>query len=255
MDVLDFRDFYTTPLGHLVQENINEILHKIWPEFSESKNTTLASDKTNTTALAFGYPLPFLTEKSSQLAFMPAHMGVIGWPKNTNPRVALVEEDLFPLPDRVVDHLLVIHGLEVSLNPTAFLQECWRVLTAEGRLLVITPNRRSLWSCMDSTPLGRGRPYTMTQLSRILQQNSFTSLQCLRGLYTPPLDSNISLSFQHLFEKAGPIITRKFSGIVAIEAKKTVYEGAPAASYTRRLKVALASATATPSTANTHPDT
>lgn len=241
MDVTNFRDFYTTPLGDVVQSNIDALLKKIWPTLSAPQFST---KKNSNIALAYGYTLPYLTENSGQLAFMPAHMGVIGWPKR-RPRTALVEEDLFPLPDRCIDRLLVIHGLEISHNPTAFLEECWRVLSAEGKLLITTPNRRGLWSRVDSTPLGRGQPYTMTQLSRILRATSFTPTQFLRTLYTPPFNSNLSISAQTVFEKVGPLMMPKFSGLIAIEATKTVYSGAPVANYSRRLKVALTTARAT----------
>ncbi|MES2608073.1 MAG: methyltransferase domain-containing protein [Pseudomonadota bacterium] len=241
MDVLDFRDFYTTPLGDVVQSNVDALLKKLWPTVDAPQSS---AHKNRDVTLAYGYTLPYLKENSTQLAFMPADMGVIGWPKNS-PRIALVEEDLFPLPDRCVDRLFVIHGLEVSHNPMAFLEECWRVLSAEGKLLIIIPNRRGLWSRIDSTPLGRGQPYTMTQLSRLLRTTSFTPTQFLRTLYTPPFNSNLSISAQTLFEKAGPLIMPKFSGLIAIEASKTVYCGVPVANYSRRLKVALTTARAT----------
>lgn len=241
MDVLDFRDFYTTPLGDVVQSSVDLLLKKMWPTLYTPNSST---QKNQNITLAYGYTLPYLTENCGHLAFMPAHMGVIGWPKDC-PRIALVEEDLFPLPDRCIDRLFVIHGLENSHNPTAFLEECWRVLSAEGKLLIITPNRRGLWARLDSTPLGRGQPYTMTQLSRILRATSFSPTQFLRTLYTPPFNSNLGISSQALFEKTGPLILPKFSGLIAIEATKTIYSGVPVTSYSRRLKVALTTARAT----------
>ena len=254
MDVLDFRDFYATPLGDVVQSIVDALLKKIWPMLENTNQPAHNASKnkppkSREMMLAYGYTLPYVNEQSAQLAFMPAHMGVIGWPKES-PRTALVEEDLFPLPDRCIDRLCVIHGLENSHHPTAFLEECWRVLTAEGKLLIITPNRRSLWSRLDSTPLGRGKPYTMTQLSRLLQKTSFTPTQFARTLYTPPFNSNISISAQSLFEKIGPLIMPKFSGLVAIEAVKTVYSGAPIECYSRRLKAALTTARATAQAGN-----
>jgi hypothetical protein len=252
MDVLDFRDFYTTPLGDVVQSAINMIVQRVWPNFTSAETLPITSSK-NKITLAYGYALPYLNEKTTQVAFMPAHLGVIGWPKQS-PRIALVEEDLLPLPDRCVERMLVIHGLETSLNPTAFLEECWRVLSAEGHLLIITPNRRGLWAQRDSTPLGRGQPYTMTQLSRILRQTSFTPTKNLRALYTPPFDSHISISAHNIFEKIGPLITPKFSGLVAIKAVKTVYKGEAVPSYSRRLKIALTTAKAATAKGNDRAD-
>jgi hypothetical protein len=244
MDVIDFRDFYTTPLGEVVKSDINGILHKIWPDFSQASHTSSSqtlSLSNNKVTVAYGYTLPYLQDKGRHLVFMPANLGVIGWPKE-RPRTALIDEDLFPLPDQSVDRLLVIHGLEQSHNPKDFLEECRRVLAAEGRLLIITPNRRGLWSRRDATPLGHGVPYTMTQLSRLLRQGSFTPIKFERTLYTPPIDSNVTLSMQSLFEKVGASVLPKFSGLIAIEAIKTVYCGVPTASYSRRFQVALRTA-------------
>ncbi|MDP3372521.1 MAG: methyltransferase domain-containing protein [Candidatus Paracaedibacteraceae bacterium] len=237
MDVVDFRDFYATPLGAVVRSDVCALIHKMWPNFDVPSLNQKHKDIT----LTYGYPLPYLSESSHHLAFMPASIGVIGWPKNC-PRTALIEEDLFPLPDQSVDRLLVIHGLEISHNPTDLLEECRRVLVPEGRLLIITPNRRGLWARRDATPLGRGLPYTMTQLSRLLRGASLTPTQFMRTLYTPPIDSNFAVSMQSLFEKMGEFMIPKFSGLIAIEAVKTVYCGIPTAKYSRRFQVALRTA-------------
>ncbi len=246
MDVLDFREFYTTPLGDIVHSEINEVISKIWPHFQ----TPLANDPSIQRTLGYGFATPYLPEKSTYVTFMPAHTGVIGWPKNAPSRTALIEEDLLPLPDRCIDRLVVIHGFELCHNPIAFLEECWRVLTNEGRLLIITPNRRGLWARIDTTPFGHGRPYTMTQLTKCLKDASFAPTQTLRSLYTPPFNSNLGISLNPIFEKIGPYLFPKFSGLIAIESTKELYKAVPSASYSKRFKLNLATTYAGKQTAS-----
>ncbi len=53
----------------------------------------------------------------------------------------------------------MVHGLESSECQRDLLRETWRVLTGEGRLLVIAANRRGIWARLERTPLGWGEPY------------------------------------------------------------------------------------------------
>jgi len=50
------------------------------------------------------------------------------------------------------DCLLVIHGLELAEAQRPFLRELWRVLTAAGRLIIVAPNRTSLWAQFETSP-------------------------------------------------------------------------------------------------------
>lgn len=70
----------------------------------------------------------------------------------------LVDEDDLPLPDASIDRLLLMHALENSENTRLLLREVWRVLTPQGRLLAVVPNRRGLWAHLDATPLARATP-------------------------------------------------------------------------------------------------
>ena len=65
---------------------------------------------------------------------------------------------VLPLPDLSMDRIVVVHGLEYSENLRGFLREMWRVLSDGGRLLVVVPNRRSIWARADHTPFGHGHP-------------------------------------------------------------------------------------------------
>lgn len=212
MNVIDLKTFYKSLLSTMVQEQIINIINSVWPDFGQNENIH---------ELAYGYPCPYLINiKESLPIFMPAHMGAIVFPEPLNQTV-LIDEELFPLPDHSMERILVIHGLEYALNHQMLLAEIHRILKDDGSVVFIVPNRRSIWAQSDCTPLGSGRPYTMTQLKKQLTQSHFDIKQQKRALYTPPTTNNFLFSLSNMFENFGPRVANKFSGLVAIEAIKS----------------------------------
>jgi len=91
-------------------------------------------------------------------------MGVLSWPPRETGLgniVTVAREDEIPLPDLSINRILMVHGLEYAENTAQMLREMWRVLSDGGRLMVVVPNRRSIWARADHTPFGHGRPYSM----------------------------------------------------------------------------------------------
>ena len=122
-DVVDLRDFYETRLGQVARHMIRRGIRTMWPEI------------TGMSLLGLGYATPYLRqfrgEAERVVAFMPAGQGVIHWPLEGPPAVALSEETELPLPDYSVDRVLLVHGLESSPALAALLGEIWRVLTGD----------------------------------------------------------------------------------------------------------------------------
>jgi SAM-dependent methyltransferase len=226
LDVVDLREFYASPLGEVTQRLLAKLISSFWPNLKDHS------------FLGIGYPTPFMdslaqnTERS--LIFMPAEQGVIPWPEDGDNATALINEDCLPLPDESVDRILIVHSLEHADQVRPYLRELWRVLKSNGRLLILVPNRRSIWARVDETPFGHGNPYTMTQLSRLLRDNQFTPLNTARGLYALPCHFWLFTLLTPALEWLGNKILRKFSGVIAIEATKQVY----AACSVRKRRVA-----------------
>lgn len=218
-DVVNFCEFYSTPLGQVAGHQIQRCIHHIWP------------DLTGQNVLGIGYALPYLDFylKPSEcvFAFMPAQRGVVLWPDSGPSRIALIEEGSLPLPDQSVDRILMIHTLEHTERPRQLLREAWRVLRGQGRLLVIVPNRRSMWAHLESTPFGHGQPYTMTQLTTLLKSNLFMPVSTKRSLYMVPSQSRLMMACAPFLDQIGNQTLQKFSGIVCVEAMKQVYAGTP----------------------------
>lgn len=217
-DVIDLRDFYASSLGRIVKSDLEKLVAGLWPS------------KQGEVIVGLGYATPFLdlfdAEKNTVLAFMPARQGVLGWPSQKKNRSSLIEEDMLPLKDNSVDKLLLVHALESCHNVHYLLREASRVLAPDGKILLIVPNRRGVWSRSDQTPFGHGQPYTMTQLSNLLKASLFTPVSFLRGLYALPSSSRFVQSILSPFvENIAHACLQKFSGIVCIEAVKQVYAG------------------------------
>jgi SAM-dependent methyltransferase len=131
----------------------------------------------------------------------------------------------------------------VSERAGALLREMWRVLTPEGRLLLVVPNRRGVWARLDTTPFGVGRPYSRGQLEALLTDALFTPLQWTSALHMPPIDRQWLLRWATMFERVGARLWPGFAGVIIVEARKELMGALPApATAKRREKLAPAPA-------------
>jgi SAM-dependent methyltransferase len=218
-DIIDLREFYANPLGRAVRRLLRQRLRDFWPNVQ------------GMTVLGLGYATPYLRifegEAERVLAAMPGPQGVVRWPRGLPGRVMLVDEDDLPLPDASVDRLLLMHALENSENTRLLLREVWRVLTPQGRLLAVVPNRRGLWAHIEATPFGQGHPYTPPQLTRLMRDSMFSPTGSQAALWLPPSDRAFVIKAVNAWEKAGEILWKRFSGVLLVEAEKQVYAGVP----------------------------
>lgn len=234
-DIIDLREFYANPLGRAVRRLLRPRLRVFWPNVQ------------GLTVLGLGYATPYLRifegEADRVLAAMPGPQGVVRWPRGLPGRVMLVDEDDLPLPDASVDRLLLMHALENSENVRALLREVWRVLTPQGRLLAVVPNRRGLWAHIDATPFGQGHPYTPPQLTRLMRDSLFSPTAAQAALWLPPSDRAFVIKAVNAWEKTGEILWNRFSGVLLIEAEKQVYAGMPVKAVKAKRQFVLRPAT------------
>ena len=128
LDVQDLRNFYyRSTLGRAAQASIRGQLLRMWP------------DATGETIAGFGFaaPLlrPYLSEARRVMALMPGPQGVMQWPAGQPNVSVLCEETAWPVETGRVDRLVLLHGLETSEQPSALLDECWRVMAPRGRAI------------------------------------------------------------------------------------------------------------------------
>lgn len=225
-DVVDLNAFYTSHLGQVTRRVIRRELRALWPKL------------TGETVLGIGYATPFLglyrEEAVRTIAFMPASQGVMAWPAEGKRLVAITEESDLPLPDESVDRILLVHAIEFAEQTEPLMREVWRILRPGGRLLALVPNRRSLWARVERTPFGHGRPFSGSQLTRLLRDNRFDPVRHEGTLYLPPVQARLILRTSGLWQRLGPVLGKPFGGVVLVEATKQVYGARPVAKRVRR---------------------
>jgi SAM-dependent methyltransferase len=225
-DVIDLRDFYNRPLGGVVRRLLTSRIRSRWRSVHGAQ------------LMGLGFAVPYIGmfrgEAARLGALMPANQGALAWPAPDQGHTVMVEESMLPLADASVDRLLAVHCLETSDSGGALLREIWRVLTPEGRLLLVVPNRRGVWARLDTTPFGHGRPYSRGQLERLLVDALFTPQEWTTALYMPPFGGKWLVRWATVFERIGARLWPGFAGVIIVEARKELMGAVPATAPARR---------------------
>ena len=208
MNIVDIAQFYTQPLGKTTQELLAA---KLQVPLQVQPDQLVAG---------LGFASPYLNGDSRSVSFMMARAGVIHWPIVGTVRSALVDELDLPLSDNSVDVALLVHALEFAESAEDLLQEVWRVLTPQGKLILVVPNRRGLWSSSDATPFGQGQPFSRSQLSALLKDAQFVISNMQQALVGPPWGS---AGLAKILEPASRFGFGRLSGAILVEATKQVY--------------------------------
>ncbi len=230
LDVIDLREFYATPLGRFAAKVMGNDLNKIWPSVKDDVLATL------------GYGVPFLSswrdEADLLVNIMPEAQGVAYWPEDSLNLSCLSRMDTLPLRDESVNRVFLMHTLENASDPSAVLDEVWRVLKPEGQVLVVVPHRRGAWAHSDNTPFGTGRPYSRSQLHALLEGQGFLVRKTHRSLIAPPRSDRLSLLLAPYIEVCRCIFFR-FGGILMVQASKQVYTPAYVKSRSLRRRLVI----------------
>ncbi len=242
LDVVDLRTFYSTPLGRVAQRFIGAVIVSRWSNVAAQS------------VLGVGYATPYLETFRQRaervLAFMPAEQGVVNWPVDGGiSSTALVDVTMMPLPEGCMDRILVVHALEVCEAPRDLLGEIWRILTPGGRMILVTPNRRSVWAGLETTPFGQGQPYSRGQLRSLLRGAQFSPIHEAEALYAPPFARPALLRLAPPLERIGARLGLPGAGVQIIEATKQVYRLVGARRVARRILPRLQTGIAAPTPA------
>jgi SAM-dependent methyltransferase len=217
-EVRDLAAFYETPLGQVALAAILRQVRGFWPNLKGLR------------LLGYGFAPPYLKafagEAERAVAAMPAAMGVIAWPGEKN-AATICHEDALPFADVLFDRILIVHGLEGADSLRPLLRQIWRVLAPEGRVLFIAPNRASLWSQLERSPFGHGRPFSRGELGRTLREALFEPGRWAHALYAPPLKSRTLVQSGVGWEKMGGRLFPGIGGVHVVEATKSLYAATP----------------------------
>jgi len=227
MDATKLRDFYRTPLGRLARRQLSLVIRQRWKNLS------------GLAVAGSGFASPFLGTFRAEVArlacLMPQRQGALVWPHASQCHSVLVNEAQWPLPDNSIDRLLAIHCLEQAERPGPLLREMWRVLKPGGRMLIVVPNRRGLWSRIDATPFGYGLPFSRGQLETQLTDALLTPGDWGGALYFPPLNNRVLLRMAPTLERLGSGMANGVAGVILVEARKEIM--APAGGHLKTVAV------------------
>lgn len=218
-DVTEIRSFYHSRLGRWAARRLNRILRNCW------------SDMRGRNLLGVGYAIPFFAAwpESKPLAVMTASQGVMRWPQHGPCATVLTEDHLLPFADESCDRIIIAHELENTDYAGALLSEVWRVLSPQGRVIMIVPNRLGWWARFDTTPFGFGHTFSSRQLRQLLQAHNFVWLQRHYTLFGPPSQRSLWLSLLPVWEWLGQRFMPHLGGVLVAEASKQVYSITPIA--------------------------
>lgn len=220
-DIIALRSFYDSKLGMMAERSITMTLSALWARMPDER------------LVGLGYTLPFLDrfkgDAERTFAFMPAGQGALAWPQRQANTTALVFDEELPLPDTSIDRILMVHSLEFSENPAETLNEMWRVLAPNGRLLIVVPNRRGIWARFEHTPFGSGRPYSRGQIMSALREANFTVTATKDALHFPPTSKSWLQKPVSGLERVARTCWPVFAGVLVVEAQKRLYQGVPVA--------------------------
>ena len=212
LDATHLRDFYRTPLGQVVRRQLATRIRSRWKKVE------------GLTVMGAGFATPYLGSFRAEAlrlgCLMPARQGALVWPQGERCHSVLVEEHHWPIPDNSVDRLLAVHCLEAAELVGPVLREMWRVLAPDGRLILIVPNRRGVWSRIDTTPFGQGLPFSRSQLERQLTDALFTPVEWSEALYFPPFDRRLLLRMSGAMERSLSKVSPGVAGVIMVEARK-----------------------------------
>jgi SAM-dependent methyltransferase len=170
----DLQRYYASPVGQRVQARISKLL------------LPLVAQRTQDRLLGLGYCGPYLEAMHGKvervLLAHPALQGSAPWPEGKPNCVVQVDDKSLPFGDAMFDQVIAIHALEYAEPVRRTLREIWRVLSPQGRLLLVVPNRTSLMALLDNSPFGNGRPFSIAQMKQLLRDALYTPLvqkECL----------------------------------------------------------------------------
>jgi ubiquinone/menaquinone biosynthesis C-methylase UbiE len=137
LDAINLHEFYTSHLGLTTKRAIGKHIREVWPEVK------------NMNVLGIGYCPPYLNAFRSKakgvISVMPVSQGILQQSNKVASQSSLTSEAELPLPDLSMDRVRIIHALEYVESVRPMMRKVWRVLSRNGRIIVVTPNRRGIW--------------------------------------------------------------------------------------------------------------
>jgi len=208
----ELRTFYGEPAGALARRLLARRLEDAWGEAAGCD------------VLGIGYATPWLDAfvgARRVVAAMPGGQGVELWPSAGRNRTVLVDDRRLPFAAGSFDRILLVHALEEAEDAAGLLTEAVRALSPAGRIILIAAARGGLWSRVEATPFGHGRPFTRRQLEQLVRSAGLEPTAWSQTLYVPPWGPLLPLADG--FEQVGRRVLPGAAGVILLEATRQAY--------------------------------
>ncbi len=216
VNIAELCKFYKSDIGNVVQEILQSHINEFW------------NSAENMRVLGCGYANPYIMNFSANadrvISMMPSGQGAVNYPENKDNIVFVSDYDRMPIENSSIDRIILIHYLEHCRDLRSAIRELWRILKANGRLMVIVPNRVGMWARAEFSPFGHGMPFTSSQLCMNFKDNLFIPEKHKGALFVPPMpDSPILMRSANIIEKTGGRILPFVAGVHISEFSKQIY--------------------------------
>ena len=173
--------------------------------------------------IGFGYPF-FAFETLAQMpVLVPSEMGAVSVTGPGGVMSACIDSHCWPVQTEFANQIIISHGLEYCYDHEACLSEAHRVLVSAGELILMVPNRDSLWARNDRWPFGHGQPYSKGQITKLLGKAGFEVVSVRRALHMPPAAFGLGMAVAKGTDRLGRFSWPMFSGVMIIQASKLRY--------------------------------
>lgn len=243
--MIHWLEFYHSPLGQMTRDFLAHRLQTIFKDSQPGERILIIGF-----GVVFAQDFPNVEQRQITLAYLNG-IPPVPWPEVGAHQACIVSTDSLPFGDVTFDKVIMIHALEFAADPARLLLEVQRVLTAQGQLVCITPNRNGMWAWFEHTPFGEGQAFSRRQLRRLLLSVQLSPLEVRTALYIPPLNFSVHpwvLACARGWERMARTLNFRLGGAVIATAQKQRYAGIPVTTQAQIRKMRLAWATPNAST-------
>lgn len=210
-----FKKFYKTPKGQFLAQEISGAISVHWDE-----TITKSSD-----VLFVGYPFPgFLKTFKKAMSvsiFYPSRFLPGKFLKDEKNITVHGDEAHLPFYPGSFNAVFVFHGLENMDDPVSFLEGLWKVLSPDGRLMLMVPNRLGGWKNSGVPGKESARATTQAETKKLLAHAGFSVLGSFGICYGLPVGFLRKLFFSKILKTLSGGTIAGFPGFIIFEAEKT----------------------------------
>jgi SAM-dependent methyltransferase len=212
----ELQSFYESKLGQFAYKNIDNSLNQIWPS------------STNEIIIGIGYSNlylnKFLLKNNLCSSIIPSSF--IKEQNLSNLKLDCLNSSIIskfndlPIASSSADKILLIHLFEYTNQQNSLLREIWRVLKPGGKLLIVVPNKFSIWPIFCKIQFKKSKFFTIMQLHNILTESMLIPVKTSSTLFSLSEFNKFIPELSNIFENWSSKWLLPFGGMILMEAEK-----------------------------------